>query len=211
MFVFADRCRLTVAAASCIVLVVLPVSAFAQSDNQPWYTHTSAAVSHMADAVALHVVRKYESANPTSSNFDLPPNVVIPAKFQATVTSMVRGSPTFRRQCLRLASAPRLTVVLQSFWPRETERLRGRTVLSTTPDGGLHAVVEISPLVDHVELIGHEIEHIIEQLDGVDLRALSALPTTGVHSCECDRGAFETIRAIRVGRAVAEEVRRSGG
>lgn len=60
---------------------------------------------------------------------------------------------------------------------------------------------------DHAELIAHEIEHIIEQLDGIDLGARATLPATGVRRCA--DGAFETMRAIRTGLAVAGEMRRS--
>jgi len=58
-------------------------------------------------------------------------------------------------------------------------------------------------------LIAHEIEHVIERLDGVDLRARAALPGTGVRLCDGGDDAFETIRARRAGLAVAEEVRRA--
>lgn len=65
----------------------------------------------------------------------------------------------------------------------------------------------IGSLDDQVELIAHEIEHVIEQLDGVDLRVRATLPASGVRSR--DHGdEFETTRAIRVGRMVAAEVRR---
>jgi hypothetical protein len=210
IIVFLARHRFAgVAAASCVSSVALAVSAFAQSNNQPRHADASAAVSLVADRTGTHVLRPYVRADAnTSWSVRLPPNLTISPTFQHIVESMVRRSSTFRRQCLRIASASRLTAVLQSFWPRETERVRGRTRLFTTPDGGLHAVVEIKPLEDHAELIAHEIEHVIEQLDGIDLRALATLPTSGVSSCES--GSFETIRAIRVGRAVAEEVRRAG-
>jgi hypothetical protein len=65
----------------------------------------------------------------------------------------------------------------------------------------------IGSLDDQVELIAHELEHVIEQLDGVDLHARATLPETGVRSLDEDAG-FETIRAVRAGRAASEEVRR---
>jgi hypothetical protein len=70
-------------------------------------------------------------------------------------------------------------------------------------DGRIAATVEIKALLDPVKLIAHEIEHVIEQLDGVDLRAKAALPNTGVRLC--DDGAYETTRAIRAGIAVERE------
>jgi hypothetical protein len=118
---------------------------------------------------------------------------------------MLRDSPTFRRQCLRIADSPRLSIVFEYIRP-STERLRARATVSTGPDGRRTAMVGIRTLDDPVELIAHEIEHVIEQLDGVDLHALAAVPASGVHVCDCGNGAFETVRAIRVGLDVAREV-----
>jgi hypothetical protein len=87
--------------------------------------------------------------------------------------------------------------------------LRARTSFWTGRDGRRYATVEIGPLDDQVELIAHEIEHVIERLDGVDLRARAALRGTGVHQCVGGNDAFETIRATRAGLAVAQEVRRA--
>jgi hypothetical protein len=129
--------------------------------------------------------------------------------YRSYVESMLRLSPTFRRQCRRLANALGLTVVLRQFLMRPPERVRAQTSFWTDRDGRLFATVELRAPEDQVELIAHEIEHVIERLDGVDLRARAALPGTGVRLCDGGGGAFETIRATRVGLAVAEEVRRA--
>ena len=55
---------------------------------------------------------------------------------------------------------------------------------------------------DLTELIAHEFEHVLEQLDCVDLRALAH---TG-DSRQLADGAFETARAIIAGQQVAGEV-----
>ena len=70
--------------------------------------------------------------------------------------------------------------------------------------------MSIPPVDDHVELIAHELEHVIEQLDDIDLRTLAKVPSSGVKRCEGREEAYETVRAIRAGRAVSDEVRRSG-
>ncbi|MEP6918921.1 MAG: hypothetical protein ABJC89_24990, partial [Acidobacteriota bacterium] len=62
--------------------------------------------------------------------------------------------------------------------------------------------IHVTRLQDPVELIAHEIEHVIEQLDGVDLEAHAR----GGNVWKRDDGAFETQRAIVVGRRVAHEV-----
>jgi hypothetical protein len=56
---------------------------------------------------------------------------------------------------------------------------------------------------DLVELIAHEFEHIIEQIDGVDLPRYSKQGLTGVTPGSGEH--FETARAIAVGRRVSAE------
>jgi hypothetical protein len=179
--------------------IVLAVSAFAQSD-----------IPRSSILWTTDVVRVYAPVESRPAGVTPPPNLRIPPAYQPYVESMVRWSPTFRRQCLRLANAPWLTIVLRSLPTRPSALVRARTQFST--DGRRHvtATMTIGAADDQVELIAHEIEHVIEQLDGVDLRARASLPATGVTSWDHDME-FETIRAIRAGRAVAEEVRRRPG
>jgi hypothetical protein len=186
------------AVASCLGSTVLAVPAFAQSDM--W---------RAANLSSTNVVRVYVpvDARPAWS-VTLPPNLTIPDVYRSYIESMLRLSPTFKRQCLRIANALGLTVVLRQFLAQPPERMRARTSFWTARDGRRYATVEIRALDDPVELIAHEFEHVIERLDGVDLRAQAALPGTGVHLCDGGNGAFETIRATRAGLAVAEEVRR---
>jgi hypothetical protein len=68
----------------------------------------------------------------------------------------------------------------------------------------MQAVIEIPISPDMVELLPHELEHVIEQLDGVDLVALAAAGTDGVS--EVDPRIFETARARAAGRAVIREL-----
>ena len=62
--------------------------------------------------------------------------------------------------------------------------------------------IHLTRFEDPIELIAHEIEHVIEQLEGVDLEAQAG---TG-NVWKREDGAFETRRAIEVGRRVAREV-----
>jgi Tol biopolymer transport system component len=62
--------------------------------------------------------------------------------------------------------------------------------------------IHLTNFDDPVELIAHELEHVIEQLDGIDLEAHAR---TGTVSKRED-GAFETRRAIEIGKRVAREV-----
>jgi len=74
---------------------------------------------------------------------------------------------------------------------------------------GLTARIEVARFDDLVELIAHEIEHVIEQIDAIDLAADAGQPGTGVHTVGADGMMFETARAARVGVSVAREVRAS--
>jgi len=68
------------------------------------------------------------------------------------------------------------------------------------------AIIQIPALDDTVELIAHELEHVVEQLDGVDLRAHAGRSDSSVRALASDEMKFETVRARRVGVLVALEV-----
>jgi TolB protein len=133
----------------------------------------------------------------------LPSNLAAGAVFQATLESMWRSSPTFRRECRRLSAAPHLRVnLLLEDLARHPSSYSARAAM-TRQKGVLVSVdIHLTRRGDPVELIAHEIEHVVEQLDGIDL---------GVHVgsgnvWKREDGAFETRRAIEVGRRVAHEV-----
>lgn len=135
----------------------------------------------------------------------IPGNIEIPRGQQDVVNEMLRRSPTFRAQCSRIASATHLHVVVaKSLLPPPDGAM---TDISRTPDGRIDADVQVGTLGDMTLLIAHEFEHIIEQLDGVDLPAMAARTGTGV-SVNARSGHFETQRAIEAGQRVAREVSR---
>jgi hypothetical protein len=187
-------------------MVVSVVPAFSQSaSGRLWADLGRPSDADRTRAGVAHILNTGVPAQPTIA---LPPNLIVPPFLRSVVGSMIRTSPTFRRQCLRLANAPRTTVVLGWFQPQDTEKVRARTVVSVTPEGARVAMVAIRPVDDPVELIAHELEHVLEQLDDVDLPALAAVPTSGVRRCDCGKETFETIRAARAGLAAAAEVRK---
>ena len=179
-------------------LGVLAVPAFAQTDMHPVPTLATSGV-----------VRTYVPVDTSSSAISPPGNLRVPPIYRRYVETLADRSPTFRRQCLRLAAAPWLTVMLAPLPMRRVEAMRARTQFLVNADGRRMALIEIGTLDDQFELIAHEIEHVIEQLDGVDLRVRARLPSSGVR--RCDNGeSFETVRAIRAGRLAALEVRKGG-
>jgi hypothetical protein len=169
-----------------------------RDDHATWRTASNVARPYLEDDEIS------DAARPAP-----PPNVVIAATYRETVESMLRWSGTFRRQCSRIARAPDLHVVIeQSLLPGQTGD-DARTRIVRRPDGGLEATVEVGFTGDPVLLIAHEFEHILEQLDGVDLRSMATRAATGVREITIS-GQFETDRAIAAGRQVATEYHRSG-
>jgi TolB protein len=131
----------------------------------------------------------------------LPPNLEADQVFQVFLDSMWQSSSTFRRQVSRLAGTVSVRVLPEDL-PRRPSSSRARTVLGHQDGSLVSARVYLKPSLDAVELIAHELEHILEQLDGVDLQAQAG---NGV-VWKAGDGAFETRRAIEAGRRVAREI-----
>jgi hypothetical protein len=192
----------TLAGIVCAVQIVPAVPGFAQTNSR--YPPAFA-----IERTSFGALRPYD-ARATDPNAGVPSNLVAPAFFQNLLASMVRRSPTFRRQCLRIAHAADLVVRLES---RPVAAAGGEVRAETDitmKNGRVTAIVRLLRLDDPVELIAHEIEHVIEQLDGVDLQARAAVTDSGVRVRAGVQPMFETTRATRVGHAVAAEVRQAG-
>jgi hypothetical protein len=191
-----------VASASC-VLCVPAVPAFAQSDIAP-------AASMAIERTSLTAARHYVPAEVVEvAPGRLPRNLLIPRVYRPLLESMLRDSPTFARQCLRIANAPELTVSVQlvSGASGLSRAARASTRIERQ-DSRLIATVILARTVGLAELIAHEIEHVIEQLDGVDLASKAQVPHSGVHIVHQDGLVYETARARRIGLMVAQELRR---
>jgi hypothetical protein len=113
---------------------------------------------------------------------------------------------TLADQCQRIGRAKyvhvRVTAVLAV---STTSRGRARTTIRRFSSGALLAAVSIPvPLTrgEYAELFGHELEHIIEQIDRVNLEALAL---AGGDATRLSDGAYETVRAHRVGLTIADE------
>jgi hypothetical protein len=138
------------------------------------------------------------SADPVGA---VPPEPGIPGVCRQLLDQMWRGSATFRRQWTRLASA-RVRVTVTFDKPASGPPARARI----SRVGGLRVEISLQ-LVDRraIEYLAHEIEHVLEFLDEIDLAANAAQQIHGV--TESGRPpAFETSRAIAIGRQVAGEV-----
>ena len=174
------------------------------------HDNTLAAVN-AATPILLVPVTAGRTAPPTggvalAKGRDLPSNLVAPHVLEPQLARMWKQSRTFRRQCARINAAPGLVVrvltagaVTQSGDRAATHIQRGAT--------GLEAVVNITGRAaasDFIEIIAHEFEHIVEQLDGVDLARFARLAPVTVWATGTQQ--FETQRATHTGRLVAAEV-----
>ena len=187
-----------VVTSAAIALSVAAIPGLAQSNAVRWRTASPAIlVGSALNGVAVYV-------EPSTLDAERPPNLSVPSTFGSTIDLMLERSPTFRRQCSRVAAAVHLSVAV-SMLHLATGGPRARTQISREDSGRLRATVEISPGGDFVELLAHELEHIIEQLDGIDLAAMASVARSGVRTAS--DGVFETNRAVRVGTLVALEAR----
>ncbi|MEO8481649.1 MAG: hypothetical protein ABI634_05515 [Acidobacteriota bacterium] len=134
----------------------------------------------------------------------MPSNVQMPLALQLAVDQLLAQSSTLRRQCAAIAAAgprTRLTIVVA---PPDLRGCRARATFSWRASGALDVRIEVPFTYDFPELIAHELEHVVEQIEGLDLRQLAARQSTGVE--EVAAGTFETRRARNAGRAAALEV-----
>jgi hypothetical protein len=139
-----------------------------------------------------------------NERFPIPACIEASEPLRPILQTMWDRSPTFRRQCARIGGA-RLQVVLDLGTALQVGRRRARA--SFVASNGRFVRAEIHVLWNPhsiVELVAHELEHVIEQLDGVQLTGRAQ---AGVYRSAS--GAFETARAIYIGEQVAREVRRS--
>jgi hypothetical protein len=183
---------------SCAVLVVLAIPGFAQ-------TNTSGEL--LALRSTSSVARVYvASRSATPDDVRLSPNVTVTSLYQPTIDLMLSKSPTFRRQVARIAAATNLMITIEAL-PSRAAHPPARTTIVRGLSGRLEATMSVAAVGRTAELIAHEFEHVIEQLDGINLRHLSELRASGVRHCDCAGfNAFETSRAIDAGRRVAREV-----
>jgi hypothetical protein len=132
-------------------------------------------------------------------------NLETSEELRKLIDTMLQASPTFRRQCTRLAADQRLSIVVAVAALDPSRSSRATTQFGAGVGGRLVARVLLKHGGPMDELIAHEFEHVLEQLDGVDLESLARRQATGVSVVDGSR--FETVRAVAIGRQVAEEIR----
>lgn len=135
----------------------------------------------------------------------LPANVDMPRDLARVIRRIYERSPTFRAQCERIATADNVRVTVR-IDTRIPSRCRAFTIVRRQ-GYDIHAEVHLPASNALIELVGHEFEHVIEQIEGFDLKRLSRVKGSGVR--EAEPHVFETDRAQSAGRVIAAEVARA--
>jgi len=134
----------------------------------------------------------------------LPKSIDVQHDLRDHIAMMQQRSATFRQQCERL-DVDRVHVQLRTDGFLLDRPYRGRSVIQRTSTARIIAWVTITPFGDPTEWIAHELEHVIEQLEGVSVPHL-ALTGTQL-AWKTTENMFETQRAQRMGRIVLREVK----
>ena len=127
----------------------------------------------------------------------------IPANIDAgllvhDMIALLGKSDTFRAQCDRLARSAHVRVKIDVALNLDA---RAQTAIHRFMSGAITADVELLFGENYRELLAHEFEHIIEQIEGVDLRQEAVAGRAWV----LRGGAFETRRAFAIGVQVRTE------
>jgi hypothetical protein len=113
---------------------------------------------------------------------------------------LLQRSLTFRRQCMRVAVTPRVRIRIV-LGTRLEPGARAEASLERYDAGAIHAVITIRFAETYPELLGHELEHVAEALDGVRMTEEYAAG----RAWQTPTGAFETRRARSAGERVQAE------
>jgi hypothetical protein len=188
-----------------VLLLALTASGtplFAQRTLLPSALPTAPAHVSGSGVVVFGFAPSLEAPPPLELAGMLPQDSDIPPVCRPLLDDMWRGSATFRRQWIRVAAARVQVAITLDTSPND--RARAHSEISRR--SGLRVRISLR-VVDReaIALIAHEIEHVLEQLDDVDLVGALASNVHGA-SATGRPPAFETRRAVVVGRLVAGEV-----
>jgi hypothetical protein len=132
------------------------------------------------------------------------------SSLRPVVAEMCRLSPTFRRQVVRLSQQTDLAITVEPGFFAPASRSNANTAINWVQGALRTADVRVAPgdTLKLVELVAHEFEHILEQVDGVNLTRW--IGRAGVRRVGGESGPIETERARRIGRLVALEFATAG-
>lgn len=130
-----------------------------------------------------------------------PCRLTVTGELRAAAELAWEHSPTFRDQCQKLAATGAVVVVQPV---ASAVALRAETRIRRTADGITVAISRVRATGNAVELIAHELEHVLEFAAGLNFLMESS---RGGSRVRLSGGAYETQRAMDTGRRVAQEVR----
>ena len=131
----------------------------------------------------------------------LPNNIAFPEAIHRVVEGSVTLSPTLQRQFAAITVTRAHVDVLVSPAALPAFR-RAETTISRYKNGFIKAQIVLPPGEEFGELLAHELEHVLEQIERVDLPALvrAGLAHRDGH------GVYETVRAQQAGVAASAEI-----
>jgi hypothetical protein len=132
----------------------------------------------------------------------LPVNLRVPDNMKPMLMRMLQRSATFRRQIATLTKKPSVRVSVVYGGMRGDRHYHALSTVKKHEWGAMVVDTTVFVPTDLVEIIAHELEHVCEQVEGVDLRALAGRRGEGVYDLN---GHFETARAIRAGQDATRE------
>ena len=140
---------------------------------------------------------------------DFPAQIWVQPVLRELVSQMWQTSPTFRRQCQQVQAQPQIQVQLR-IDPTLIDNAQHRAVceLRLYDGGAIIARLSVAP-IKLPELIGHEMEHVVERLEGIRVDRESRAQKPGYYVVDSVRRSFESDRAIRIGRQVMAEMNQS--
>jgi hypothetical protein len=156
---------------------------------------TNAAMTHNSEHVE-------EDAAADTVPLELPRNLRVPSNMRSTLMRMLQRSPTFRRQIAALTRKPAVRMSVAYGGMRGDRHYHALSTVRKHEWGAMLVDTTIYVPTDLVEIIAHELEHVCEQMEGVDLPALSRRNGVGVYNLN---GHYETARAIRAGQNASRE------
>ena len=138
-------------------------------------------------------------------NTVLPGTMLIDPDLQRSVDAMLEQSPTFRQQYERIAATPKLIITARVDIKVTHRTFRARSHIRRYDSGLIVVAMEIAPDAVRPEWIAHEFEHVLEQLDGVDVASLALRRRPGIWYSSGEM--VETVRAMKAGHLVRDEMR----
>jgi hypothetical protein len=128
----------------------------------------------------------------------------VPRELRAGVDELWQSSPTFRRQCVRIAEAD-VTIALQVA-PARTRTARALSSINRREGRVFYVSVALKDARFISEDLPHELEHVLEQIEGQNLAAeVRAGRAIWIDSMR----AYETDRARKAGKQALQEIRAS--